>query len=181
MEARRGPVALRSRPAGGGCKPPQGAAVKSRGAERCGKGAPRARQVRAEKANASEPLMTCRNAIDDIETEGRSGLGTSLAGACRLARRCPAWRWRELGSGSGVERGNLSSRWAAGQWRGVGLRLVVTRDLQAAETARGSVAMRGTGADRLVVAVRPGNAGGAKGTGRPDGFGGQPASAGRSR
>jgi hypothetical protein len=36
--------------------------------------------------------------------------GMSLAGACRLARRCPAWRWRELGLGSGVERVNLSSR-----------------------------------------------------------------------
>ena len=31
---------LRGRPAGGGRKPPQGASVKSRGAERCGKGAP---------------------------------------------------------------------------------------------------------------------------------------------
>jgi len=27
-----------------------------------------------------------------------------------LARWCPAWRWRELGLGFGVERGNLSSR-----------------------------------------------------------------------
>jgi hypothetical protein len=27
-----------------------------------------------------------------------------------LARRCPAWRRRELGLGFGVERGNLSSR-----------------------------------------------------------------------
>src|SRR5947199_1044282 len=34
----------------------------------------------------------------------------SLAGACRLARRCPAWRWRELGLGSGTERANLSPR-----------------------------------------------------------------------
>ncbi len=37
--------ALRSRPAGGGFKPPQGASVKSRGAERCGKGALSVRQV----------------------------------------------------------------------------------------------------------------------------------------
>ena len=34
--------------------------------------------------------------------------------------------------------------------------------------------MRGTGADRLVVAAKPGNAGGAKGTGRPGLLGGQP-------
>ena len=27
----------------------------------------------------------------------------SLAGACRLARWCPAWRWRELGLGSDNE------------------------------------------------------------------------------
>jgi len=61
-------LALRDRPAGGGLKPPQAASVKSRGGERCGKGAPRVRQVRAEKANVSEPLMTCRKRIDDIET-----------------------------------------------------------------------------------------------------------------
>jgi hypothetical protein len=35
-----GLVALRGRPAGGGRKPPRGALVKSRGAERRGKGAP---------------------------------------------------------------------------------------------------------------------------------------------
>jgi hypothetical protein len=34
--------------------------------------------------------------------------------------------------------------------------------------------MRGTGADRLVVAMKPGNAGGAKGTGHPGAVGGQP-------
>jgi hypothetical protein len=34
--------------------------------------------------------------------------------------------------------------------------------------------MRGTGADRLVVALKPGNAGGAKGTGRLGLLGGQP-------
>jgi hypothetical protein len=36
--------------------------------------------------------------------------GMSLAGACLLATWCPAWRWRELGPGSGAERVNLSSR-----------------------------------------------------------------------
>ena len=48
---------------------------------------------------------------DDIETGQNREPGMSLAGACLLARRCPAWRWRELGSGSGAERVNLSSRW----------------------------------------------------------------------
>jgi hypothetical protein len=47
--------------------------------------------------------------------------------------------------------------------------------LQAAETVRGGVPRRGTGADRPVVAMKPGNAGGAKGTGRPGSFGDQPA------
>ena len=60
--------APRSRPAGGGCKPPQAAPVKSWGGERCGNGAPGARQVRVAKASGSEPLMTCRNSLDDIET-----------------------------------------------------------------------------------------------------------------
>jgi RNA-directed DNA polymerase len=47
--------ALRDRPAGGGHKPPQAASVKSRGGERCGKGALPVRQVRAKKASESEP------------------------------------------------------------------------------------------------------------------------------
>jgi hypothetical protein len=41
-------------------------------------------------------------------------------------------------------------------------------------SARGRVPTRDTGAGRLVVAANPGNAGGAKGTGRPGLFGGQP-------
>ena len=41
--------------------------------------------------------------------------------------------------------------------------------------------MRDAGADRPVVAVKPGNAGGAKGAGHPGASGGQPAEAGRSR
>jgi RNA-directed DNA polymerase len=41
--------------------------------------------------------------------------------------------------------------------------------------------MRGTGADRPVVAMRPGNAGGAKGTGRPGSLGGQPPWVGGAR
>ncbi len=67
----------------------------------------RARQVWIEKANESEPLRTCRNR----KMTSKAGLEfwsvMSLAGACRLARRCPAWRWRELDLGSGAERGNL--------------------------------------------------------------------------
>ena len=54
-------------------------------------------------------------------------------------------------------------------------------DLQAAETARGRVPMRGTGTDRLVVAMKPGNAGRAKEAGCPGSLGGQPPRGGRSR
>ncbi len=55
-----------------------------------GKGALSARQVWAKKASASDPLMTCRRPLDDIETGKEIVPGMSLAGACRLARRCPA-------------------------------------------------------------------------------------------
>ena len=47
-------------------------------------------------------------------------------------------------------------------------------ELQAETTVRGRVPMRGTGADRPVVAVKPGNAGGAKGPDHPGLVGGQP-------
>lgn len=61
---------LRSRLAGEGCKPPSGASVKSRGAERDGKGGLPVRQVWAGKASESDPLMTCRKFMGDIKTEG---------------------------------------------------------------------------------------------------------------
>jgi len=66
-----GLVALRGRPAGGGRKPPRGAPVKSRGAERRGKGALLARQVWITKASESEPPMKCRKRIGDIQNRGR--------------------------------------------------------------------------------------------------------------
>ncbi len=52
---------------------------------------------------------------------------------------------------------------------------------QVAETTRGRVPMRGTGTDRLVVAMKPGNAGGAKQAGCSGWLGGQPPRGGRSR
>lgn len=81
-------MVLRSRHTGGGCKPPQGASVKSRGAERCGKGATRLRQVCVEKASESEPLMTCRKLPNGIKTE----IGSVSRDESRrsLAGRCPA-------------------------------------------------------------------------------------------
>jgi len=129
--------ALRDRPAGGGLKPPQGASVKSRGAERCGKGGQRSVRWEPRRRAEANHSVTRRKRIDDIETGESRCPGTSLAGACRLARRCPALRWRELGSGSGAERGNLIpdigpavhlTVWSPGRRE---------RDPQAAETDEG--------------------------------------------
>ena len=54
-------------------------------------------------------------------------------------------------------------------------------ELKAEETVRGRVPSRSSGTDRLVVALMPGNAGGAKETGHPGLFVGQPLSGGMSR
>src|SRR5689334_15245102 len=87
------------------------------------------------------------------------GFGISLGDTCVLPRRRPAYRRRESDPGSCMERGNLSPRYClrpVGRRREGVPRVVIT--------ARGRVPLRGTGADRLVVAKKPGNAGGAKGT-----------------
>jgi len=132
------------------------------------------------RARANHP-MTRRKRIDDARAGAGRCPGMSLGATCPLPRRRPAWRGRELGSGSGAERGSLApdsgpavhlTSWSPGRRR---------RDPQVAEATRGSAARRGTGADRLVVAMMPGNAGGAKGAGRPGPFGGQPPYGGRSR
>jgi len=106
--ARDGGVTLRDRPAGGGLKPPRGAPVKSRGAElaeKAGCESVRCESRRRAKANHS---MTRRKRRDDIKTGSSRYPGMSLVGACRLTRRCPALRWRELDSGFGMERVNLA-------------------------------------------------------------------------
>ena len=106
-----GLVVLRGRPVGGGRKPPRAAAVKSRGGERRGeRRAVSASGVGQEGERERSIDDVSKSALDDIETGRPAQPGTSLAGAYLLARWCPAWRWRELGLGSGVERGNLSSR-----------------------------------------------------------------------
>jgi hypothetical protein len=130
---------------------------------RCG---PR-RRVEANHA------VTRRKRRDDIETGESRCSGMSLVDTCLLTRWCPASRWRELGSGSGMERGNLAPDTDPAGLNGrcpPGRR---ERDPQVAETMRGRVAMRGTGTDRPVIALRPGNAGGAKGAGCPGWSGGQ--------
>ena len=68
-----------------------------------------------------------------------------------------AWSWLLCGTWEPVATRRRSAHWTVGpSGRRQG-------DPQAAETVRGRVPMRGTGAGRLVVAARPRNAGGAKG------------------
>src|SRR5271169_1304426 len=94
--------------------------------------------------------------------------GISLGDALRLPKRHPACRRREAQSGSCTERENL-----AGDAKG---------KAQAAPTARLIVPMRRRGADCLVVAMKRGNARGAKGVGHRDWVGstgvGEPAMGG---
>lgn len=131
----------------------------------------RMRQVGSEKANVSEPLMKCRKRSDDIETgvqllprdEPGGYLSTALVvSGTKVARARFRLRWGTWERLAPI----LSTGCWAGRREG---------ELQAAETVRGRVPIRGRRADRLVVAMKPGNAGGAKGTGCPGSFGGQPA------
>jgi hypothetical protein len=129
------------------------------------------RQVRAEKANVSEPLMKCRKRSDGIKTGvqslPRDEPGGSLSNGQVVpgteAARARFRRWH--GTWEPVAYAVPAGCWT-GRPKGVP---------QAAETVRGRVPVRGAGADRLVVAVMPGNAGGAKGSGCPGLLGGQPA------
>ncbi len=66
---------------------------------------------------------------------------------------CPVYRWRELVAGAGMEQENLSPRYRRPDDIGAVCRFGSREGgPQVAETARGRVPMRGTGADRLVVA-----------------------------
>jgi hypothetical protein len=110
--------------------------------------------VRSGKTNESEPLMKCRKHRDAIETR----LG-SLAWDKAWGKPvyCPGGGRHKSGvspeSGSCAERGNLSPRCQGRSPSG--------------GPTRSRVPMRGTGADRPVVAKKPGNAGGARGPSCP--------------
>jgi len=149
-----GSAALRGRPAGGGRKPPRGAPVKSRGAERRGKGALSARQVWITKASESEPPMKCRKRIGDIQNRGRViASGRAWREPADWPGGCPAWMVARAWSGllcgtrepvapmgrpaSGAV---LACGWSSGA------------RTPSSRSARGRVVMRGTGADLTVVA-----------------------------
>lgn len=134
--------------------------------------------MRTEKANASEPLMKCRKRIDGIKTGRKS-----------LTRDEPGGNLPTAQAVSGIKVARARSRLlcgtrepAASIERPVGTVPGRLRkgDPQVAETARGRVPMRVAGTDRLVVVMKPGNAGGAKGAGCPGLLVGQPPG-GRSR
>src|SRR5215211_3744458 len=145
-----------------------------------GNGGLSVRQVRIEKASESEPSMTCRNAKGGIRTGAHGSLREESGSYLLTAQVVP-----------GMEVAQARSRLRYGTWEPVApiptavvwtCRVLRPREggPQAAITARGRVPMRGTGADRLVVAGRLGNASGAKETGHPGLLGGQPLSDGRS-
>ena len=115
----------------------------------------------------------------DIETGDASEPRDEPGGCLSTGQAVSGMEVARAWSGSRAERVNLSPR-ARGRPVALCWPAAVSRkrEPQAAETARGRVVMRGTGAGRLVVAGKPGNAGGAKGTGRPGSLGGQPLLAG---
>ena len=126
------------------------------------------------------PLLRRRKRRDGIKTEASRYLGMSLGDNLPTAQMVP-----------GIKVARAWLRLWCGTWEpvvskvtlGLGERPVRSSkgELQAAETARGRVPMRGTGADCPVVVTKPGNAGGAKRAGCSGRFGGQPPRGGRSR
>jgi hypothetical protein len=127
------------------------------------------------KASASEPLMKRRNKLGDIKTRESFRLWDESGGCLLIGQAVSGVEVARAWSGLLCGTCEPVPRWGGWPverlWPAAGC---LERELRAAETARGRVAMRGAGADRLVVAVKPGNAGGAKGTGRPSSVGGQP-------
>ena len=133
----------------------------------------RVRQVRARKASASKPLMKCRKRSDGVKTgvlllpRDESGGNLPTAQAVPGMKVARAWLRLRCGTWEPVAPLPALTGWVVpGRCR--------EGEPRAEETARGRVPMRGTGADRSVVAMNPGNAGGAKGAGCPGFLGGQP-------
>jgi len=125
----------------------------------------------------SEPLKTCRNKLQWRQNRGKTWAPGQVWGE---PADCP----------DGVRHvGGASLIWASARNVGTCRPDTVASLLgrrregvpQAVNAVRGRVPSRGTGADRLVVVMKPGNAGGAKGTGHLGLLGGQPAWPGGAR
>ncbi len=116
-----------------------------------GKGGAGLHQVRSGKANESEPLMTCRKSTDAVETE-----------LDKMARD-EAWGMSVSCPGGGRHIGGASPDQAL--VRNVGTcRFDAKGEPASGGPTKGRVPMRSGGADRLVVVMKPGNVGGAKGS-----------------
>ena len=102
------------------------------------KGGRQSRQVGSGEASASEPLMKCRNAIDDVKTGGSSSSRDRFGG-------CPEDRPSDIRHVGGAKPDQ------ALVWNVRTCRPDAKGDLRAARTARIRVPMRGTGAEQLVV------------------------------
>lgn len=124
------------------------------GGERFGKRRGYPRQVRARKANASEPLMSYRKPHNCHRNQ------TSFA-VCEGVQRGPAY-W--LGGGWRIDGAILVQAFMrnVGTWRSD-----ARGAAQGAGTLRAGVPKRSAGADQLVVVKKPGNACGAKGLNHP--------------
>ena len=98
----------RCRLTGEGIKPPNGAVVKSYGAERFGKGNPRGYQVWIKELNESKPLMRCREVGHNLSKATEYVTERiSLTVTCLLVKRQASFRRQELYPGFITELGNL--------------------------------------------------------------------------
>ncbi len=104
-------------------------------------GGTRSHQVCSGEASASEPLMTCRNARGDVETGGAS-ISRDKLGSC--PEGCPS-DIRHIGGAKPDQ---------ALVWNVRTCRPDVKGEVQAAETARARVPIRGTGAEWSVVGLK---------------------------
>ena len=127
----------------GCCAAPRGWVVSE-----TGKGG-QTRQVSARKTNESEPLMTCRKRSNVLET-----------GFCSLARDEALGEPVDCQSGVRHE-GGVSL--AQALLRNVGTLVTMRRESSEWLPHEDRVPKRAEGTDGLVVAMKPGNAGGAKG------------------
>lgn len=100
------------------------------------------RQVCIEKANESEPPLKCRNVVGGIKTESNSVSWDEI------------WKQPVYCPGGARHEGGASSIQALA-WNGRTCRVDEKGEAQVAETTRVRVPMRPTGADRLVVAMKP--------------------------
>jgi len=147
-------VALRGRRAGGGRKPPRAAAVKSRGGERRGKVALDAAGVdhEGERKRTTEDVSKDLGDVetgDALEPRDEPGGCLSIGQAVSGIEVARAWFGLLCGTCEPVAPRRRSAHWTIGS-----LRPQSQREPQVAETARGRVVMRGTGADLTVVAMK---------------------------